>query len=72
MPMILPAVLAASNVMTMQDGEVRKQFERSLKKQGFNFKLNTKVERLYAYLLYFRCRLSSYRVYLILCAGLPI
>ncbi len=27
----------------MQDGEVRKQFERSLKKQGFAFKLNTKV-----------------------------
>ncbi len=27
----------------MQDGEVRKAFERSLKKQGFKFKLNTKV-----------------------------
>lgn len=26
-----------------QDGEVRKAFERSLKKQGFKFKLNTKV-----------------------------
>jgi len=27
----------------LQDGEIRKQFERSLKKQGFSFKLNTKV-----------------------------
>ncbi|CAK0784019.1 dihydrolipoamide dehydrogenase precursor [Coccomyxa viridis] len=32
-PMIVPTM----------DGEVRKQFERSLKKQGFSFKLNTKV-----------------------------
>ena len=29
--------------LSAQDGEVRKQFERSLKKQGFSFKLNTKV-----------------------------
>ena len=34
--------------LKVQDGEVRKQFERSLKKQGFDFKLNTKVERLKA------------------------
>jgi hypothetical protein len=34
-------------MVIMQDGEVRKAFERSLKKQGFNFKLNTKV-RIYA------------------------
>ena len=27
----------------MQDGEIRKAFERSLKKQGFSFMLNTKV-----------------------------
>ena len=27
----------------MQDGEVRKAFQRSLTKQGFKFKLNTKV-----------------------------
>ena len=46
MPKSLPPVSSASNVVTMQDGEVRKQFERSLKKQGFNFKLNTKVEPL--------------------------
>ena len=30
----------------MQDGEIRKAFERSLKKQGFNFMLNTKVRPL--------------------------
>ncbi len=46
MPRSLPPVSAASNFMIVQDGEVRKQFERSLKKQGFNFKLNTKVEPL--------------------------
>ena len=27
----------------LQDGEVRKAFQRSLTKQGFKFKLNTKV-----------------------------
>ncbi|KAK9902764.1 hypothetical protein WJX75_005307 [Coccomyxa subellipsoidea] len=30
-------------IVPTMDGEVRKAFERSLKKQGFNFKLNTKV-----------------------------
>ena len=37
--------LTASSVpdALLQDGEIRKQFERSLKKQGFNFMLNTKV-----------------------------
>lgn len=29
--------------MLCQDGEVRKAFQRSLTKQGFKFKLNTKV-----------------------------
>ena len=29
--------------MFVQDGEVRKAFQRSLTKQGFKFKLNTKV-----------------------------
>ena len=29
--------------VVMQDGEVRKAFQRSLTKQGFKFKLNTKV-----------------------------
>lgn len=30
-------------LLGMQDGEVRKAFQRSLTKQGFKFKLNTKV-----------------------------
>ena len=29
--------------MCLQDGEVRKAFQRSLTKQGFKFKLSTKV-----------------------------
>ena len=40
----------ATPCCVMQDGEVRRQFERSLKKQGFDFKLNTKVCLLSAYL----------------------
>ena len=44
---IYPLMLCAPSIgqlrLSAQDGEVRKQFERSLKKQGFSFKLNTKV-----------------------------
>ena len=44
---IYPLTLCAPSIgqlrLSAQDGEVRKQFERSLKKQGFSFKLNTKV-----------------------------
>ena len=43
-------VPAPYTCLKVQDGEVRKQFERSLKKQGFTFKLNTKVEPLQAFM----------------------
>lgn len=32
-----------SEACPWQDGEIRKSFQRSLSKQGFKFKLNTKV-----------------------------